>query len=304
MSDGNSSATLSLRVLAWLRSQGPRALLATVCLLTRFFATASLRCSISVPSSEDRDLGLLYSNAWLLFVARTSFLHPLTFLIRRCNPFSPGNTLFRAALFTTWMTATQRSSISSSCAPNRKRCREQACAFSRGCGIGVARRRSTLTVNENETTQTLRPNLTRAFFRVLFVCLALVPIAAVADRYRLGHWWSPGYVASLIIPLLVMPTAVCLMLVPRRIQWSAIEFTVEPRFGRPQTLPWTQLYAYGSGNNVFLIQFTGVSTFQIFAGAFSRDEWRAFRSFLATNYPDKKASFWLGPKAIRWNRNA
>jgi hypothetical protein len=71
-----------------------------------------------------------------------------------------------------------------------------------------------------------------------------------------------------------------------------------------RTLPWTQLYAYGTGENVFLLQFTGVSTFQIFAGAFPREEWRAFQSFLTTNYPDKKASFWFGPKEIRWKRNA
>jgi hypothetical protein len=89
------------------------------------------------------------------------------------------------------------------------------------------------------------------------------------------------------------------MFVPRRIQWSATEFQIQPRFGRAKTLPWTQLYAYGSANNVFLLQFSDVSTFQIFAGAFPRDEWRAFRSFLMTNHPDKKAWFWLGPKAIR-----
>jgi hypothetical protein len=96
-----------------------------------------------------------------------------------------------------------------------------------------------------------------------------------------------------------MPAFMCLMFVPRRIQWSATEFQIQHRFGRGHSLPWTQLHAYGCGNNVFLLQFAEVSTFQIFAGAFSRREWRAFRSFLTTHYPGKKAIFWLGPKAIR-----
>src|SRR5205085_12023851 len=146
---------------------------------------------------------------------------------------------------------------------------------------------------------TLVPNLTRAFLRVLAVCLAVTAVGAVADRYRVGHWWSPDYFASLGIPLLLMPTAVCFMFVPRHIRWSASEFEVQPRFGRAQVLPWTQLYAFGNSNNVFLIQFRDVPTFQIFAGAFDREQWRVFRAFLTTNHPDKKASFWVGPKAIR-----
>ena len=154
-------------------------------------------------------------------------------------------------------------------------------------------------MDKNATTQTLLPNLTQAFLRIFCVLLALIAFGAIADRYRLGHWWTADYFASLIIPLLLMPTAVCLMFVPRRIRWSPTEFEVQPRFGRAQVLPWTQLYAFGNGNNVFLIQFRDVPTFQIFAGAFDREQWRVFRAFLTTNHPDKKPSFWVGPKAIR-----
>lgn len=101
-----------------------------------------------------------------------------------------------------------------------------------------------------------------------------------------------------------MPIFVCLMFVPRCISWSATEFHIQPRFGALQTLPWNRLYAYGNAYNVFLLQFTGVKTFQIFAAAFPRDEWRVFRSFLKTNFPAKKASIWLGPRAVRFKRNA
>ena len=159
-------------------------------------------------------------------------------------------------------------------------------------------------MSEDQTSKTLTPNLARAFLRVFLLILFVSAIVAVFERYDNGQWWSADYFASLVIPLLLMPICVCLMFVPRRIRWSATEFEIQLRFGRIQTLPWTQLYAYGSGYNVFLLQFTGVSTFQIFAGAFRRDEWLAFRSFLTTNHPGKKPSFWLGPKAIRWNRKA
>lgn len=154
-------------------------------------------------------------------------------------------------------------------------------------------------MNEDSTIQTLTPNLPRAFVRVFLTVSFIAAIAAVSERYHDGHWWSADYFASLPIPLLLMPTFVCIAFVPRRIQWSAVEFEIQPRFGRTQNFPWTQLYAYGSGNGVFLLQFSGVSTFQIFAGAFRRNEWRTFRSFLKTKHPDKKAWFWLGPKAIR-----
>jgi hypothetical protein len=154
-------------------------------------------------------------------------------------------------------------------------------------------------VNEDQTSQTLLPNLTRAFVGVFFVCLPFISLAAIFDRYRLGHWWGLDYIISLGIPLLVLPSAVCLMFVPRRIRWSTAEFEIQPRFGRTRTLPWAQLYAYGTGNNVFLLRFTDVPTFQIFAAAFDRNQWRSFRDFLATKHLDKRASFWLGPKAIR-----
>jgi hypothetical protein len=94
------------------------------------------------------------------------------------------------------------------------------------------------------------------------------------------------------------------MFVPRCIQWSDSEFQIQPRFGAQRILPWTKLYAYGSSNQVFLLQFAGASTLQIFAAGFDPVQWRTFRAFLITNHPDKVASFWLGPKAIRRGRNA
>jgi hypothetical protein len=127
-------------------------------------------------------------------------------------------------------------------------------------------------VNDDPTIQILTPNHLRAFIRVFLLVSLVTVIAAVTQRFQNGRWWDVDYLASIAIPLFLIPTFVCLMFVPLRIQWSAAEFQIQQRFGRQQTLPWTQLYAYGRGNYVFLLQFTNVSTFQIFAGAFPCDE--------------------------------
>lgn len=151
-------------------------------------------------------------------------------------------------------------------------------------------------MNDDQSSKTLIPSFSRVFVRIFLIVLFLIAIGAVSDRYRTGHWWSADYFASLAIPLFLSPACIWFMFVPRHIKWSAAEFQIQPRIRRGQTLPWTQLYSYGSGNNVFLLEFTGVSRFQIFAGAFNHDEWQNFRSFLTANYPEKKASFWAARK--------
>lgn len=154
-------------------------------------------------------------------------------------------------------------------------------------------------INELPELHVLTPSFRRAFARVFLSTAGIAGMAAVFERYSSGHWWSADYFESFAIPLLLMPALVCLMFVPRVIHWSETEFRIQPRFARQRTLPWTQLYAYGSGNQVFLLQFTGVSTFQIFTGAFDSAQWSIFRAFLAAKHADKKASLWLGPIAFR-----
>jgi hypothetical protein len=151
----------------------------------------------------------------------------------------------------------------------------------------------------SETNIILKPSLVRAFTKVLLVILLSCVLGGIDDRYRHGHWWSIGYIESLGIPILLMPTLVCIGFVPRRIEYSESEFYLERRLRGVITLPWTDLYSYGTGNGVFLLRFENVNTLQIFAGAFERNEWKAFLKFLNENYPDRKASFWFGPNPIR-----
>lgn len=124
-------------------------------------------------------------------------------------------------------------------------------------------------------------------------------LGAIDDRYTHGVWWSIGYVESLGIPLLLMPTVVCIGFVPRWIEYSETEFYLERRIGGGFALRWDDLYPYGNGRGVFLLRFEDVDAIQIYAGAFKRREWKAFLAFLNENYPDRKASFWFGSRPIR-----
>lgn len=151
----------------------------------------------------------------------------------------------------------------------------------------------------SESNILLKPSFARAFTKVLLVTLLFTVLAGVQDRYRRGHWWSIGYSESLAIPLLLTPAFVCVGFVPKRIEYSDAEFYLERWIGGGFTLQWKDLYSYGTGHNVFLLRFEGVNTIQIYAGAFEKREWKTFLAFLNENYPDRKASFWFGPKPIR-----
>lgn len=159
-------------------------------------------------------------------------------------------------------------------------------------------------MDSSRSANVLVPSFFRAFFRVLAQLIGVMAFAAVIDHYQSGKWWGLDYLGSLLIPLTIFPVIVFVMFTPRRIEWSETEFRIQPRFGVKKSILWAQLYAYGNGNNVFMLQFEGLSTFQIFGGAFEPGQWKAFRIFLKNKYPDRKAGFWFGPKAIRKNRRS
>ncbi|HEY5813354.1 MAG TPA: hypothetical protein VIT23_11975 [Terrimicrobiaceae bacterium] len=107
--------------------------------------------------------------------------------------------------------------------------------------------------------------------------------------YHEHHWWTCGYIVSLLIPFTIAQIAVSLMFVPTRLEFSETQFTIQFPFRRLYTLEWTDLEYHGPGENVFIIQFSGVGRFLIFAQAFHRSEWRMLMNFLSTTYPKRKA---------------
>jgi hypothetical protein len=151
-------------------------------------------------------------------------------------------------------------------------------------------------------TVRLHPSFARA---AAWVIALLIPITAGAyfwEGYHEHHWWKRDYFISLLIAFTIAPFAVCIMFVPTRIEFSDTRFTIQLPFRRVYALDWAALEYYGDGENVFMMQFAGVATFQIFAQAFRRSEWRMLKNFLSTTFPERKASGSFGDRMFRWPR--
>ena len=148
-------------------------------------------------------------------------------------------------------------------------------------------------MTEAHTRRVLVPSFTRALVRVFLSTVAVAVASGFLQRWQTGQWWSFGYCLSLLIPLTIFPLVVCVAFVPRRIEWSEAEFFIQTR-ARTGRFAWEQLHAYSSsdrGFGVYLLQFTGAATFQIYLGAFEPAQWGALREFLVTTYPSKRATF-------------
>jgi hypothetical protein len=148
----------------------------------------------------------------------------------------------------------------------------------------------------------LHSSFVRAAALVLTVIVLLTGATYFWQGYHENHWWTRDYFVSLLVPFTIMPLAVCVMFVPRRLEFSDTHFTIQLPFRQLYTMEWENLESYGSGPNVFMIQFSGVGTFQIFAQAFRRREWRTLKDFLCTKFPDRKASGYFGDRMFRWPR--
>lgn len=146
----------------------------------------------------------------------------------------------------------------------------------------------------------LRPSFLRC---AACVTLALAVLAAITyfwQGYHENHWWTQDYMLSMLIPFGIAPLIVWFMFVPSRLEFSDSEFTIQFPLRPLHKLAWSDLKYYGSGNNVFMIQFADVGTFQIFPQAFRRSEWRMLKNFLTATFSDRKASGYIGDRMFRW----
>ena len=148
----------------------------------------------------------------------------------------------------------------------------------------------------------LHPSFVRASASVLALIFALTVATYFWQGYYEHHWWTRDYIISLLIPFTIAPLAVCVMFVPRRLEFSDRRFMVQLPFRRLHTIEWDDLEYYGSGSNVFMMQFSGVGTFQIFTHAFPGSEWRMLKNFLSTTFPERKGSGHFGDRMFRWPR--
>jgi len=148
----------------------------------------------------------------------------------------------------------------------------------------------------------LRPSFVRVSMPVTTVLVVVTAIGYFCQGYYEHHWWTREYILSLLIPLFVAPIAVWLMFVPERLEFSDTHFTIQLPFRPVHTVPWSALQYYGAGSSVFMIQFSGVGTFQIFAHAFRRSEWGLLKTFLSSTFPERKASGYIGGRMFKWPR--
>ena len=145
----------------------------------------------------------------------------------------------------------------------------------------------------------LEPSFLRVFLRVGTLVVAASVIGYLWQGIHEGKWWTLGYIASLAVPVVLMPVAVWFMFVPSFFEYSEEEISLRMLF-REGTYAWDMLDAYGPGRGVFMIQFKGdTGAYQILAGAYSRREWQAFRTLLETRFPDQRSSFSIGGRLIR-----
>jgi len=128
------------------------------------------------------------------------------------------------------------------------------------------------------------------------VFLAIWPIVDFAsDR--------PVDVPSLLFTLLgigsVMTLFVCLMFIPRELEYDADWFQCSPPFRRPCSYVWKNLEAFGWGEGVFLLKLRSRDALLISGCAFRRREWRAFLKMLRSEHPEKKCSHWINVTPVR-----
>jgi len=147
----------------------------------------------------------------------------------------------------------------------------------------------------------LHPSFLRAAAWVLVLMLALTTVAYFWQGYYQNLWWSRGYFLSLLIPFTVMPVVVCVAWVPLHFEFSDTELIIQFAFRPLHTVPWDDLQYYGWFEGVFGLQFHTSGTFTFDPAALPRREWRLFKDFLVTAFPERRASGFIGARLFQWS---
>ena len=112
-------------------------------------------------------------------------------------------------------------------------------------------------------------------------------MAATGSTTTGAQFWARTGELALVVTVAL--GAVWFMFVPVRLEFDRVELTIRYFFGRTRTIPWCELELYGSGNNVFMLQFESGHTFQIFPAAFSEQDLWELTNFLSMRCPECKA---------------
>jgi hypothetical protein len=145
----------------------------------------------------------------------------------------------------------------------------------------------------------LTPSFLRVFVKVGLAVISVSALGYFLQGYREGKWWTSGYMWSLTVPIILAPVAVWFMFVPKLVEFSETEITIATLLGK-YSYAWTDLDCFGPGNNVFKIQFSGDrQPYQIFAGAYSGEEWSKLTNFLNTHFPERKIAYSIDDRIFR-----
>lgn len=148
----------------------------------------------------------------------------------------------------------------------------------------------------------LIPSVQRSTVSVLRVML----IGTVATYFYQGFvahkWWSVGYVLSLAIPFMIVPTAVWFMFVPGHLEFDDLSLFVQPRFRNMLTLQWSEMIHWGKGQGVFFIRFSGGQIISIFSRAYPPEHWINLTEILSAKFPDRTADGYVATWTFRRHR--
>jgi len=142
----------------------------------------------------------------------------------------------------------------------------------------------------------LTPNFLRVFIKTGLFLLLFFGLYYFQRGYQYGVWWESDYPLAAVLLLTIAPTFMWFAFVPSLLEFSHSEITISMLL-RKSTYRWDDLYCYGTGRGVYLIQFSvDRQPYQIFKGAYSKAEWSKLINFMTEQFPDRAASgFSIGP---------
>lgn len=144
----------------------------------------------------------------------------------------------------------------------------------------------------------LKPSFVRTvgvFYATFVVLFALSYVTGASSKYA-------GAAQGAWIGLLIVPGAlgslIWFFFVPRKFEFSSRDITIQPALESLRTFDWDELEYFGPGRGVYVLQFHGYTTIQIFTFGFRRSQWRLLKRFLYENYPERVGSLLVAGRFI------
>ncbi len=139
---------------------------------------------------------------------------------------------------------------------------------------------------------TLKPNYVRGFLAAWgFFFLIVLALSSASWFLARGHGDWPETLATAVHGGAFLGFGVCVMFTPREIKWDNDRIRLRVIFPKSGDYNWQQLQAYspwGGRFSTFLLKFEGMQSYQIVPVCFRIEDWKAFQSFLRTQFPRKR----------------